>query len=322
MGDIEINQESTDDILTDEENLFNSTQDIYSKGLTLKSEYLYDDIKKIVQYVQPTKRSEKTKELDVETFRYDIYTRNQSGFCTPTPIGWALALEKYISKTGTTRCRWVHKEDKSTLKIISSELSLYFNTTNLVKIIINYLQGYLMVKGAFYKKWIDEEFPKVLEEKETNVPQTTDINTSNDLKIDLPADDTFDVDNLGRVTSIEDIPTSMLNEQLCNDNPVDTLPKDITYSVVSSVIETSPDEKLPVPICQDIDITKDTNPLSTEQMVVSVDAAVNTDYRSVDETEVDFFWKKLDETDTAIKTQDIATQKIINRCQDIELKII
>ena len=45
MGDIELEKNITDDILTDEDNLLNSTQDILSKGLKIKSDSLQDDIK-------------------------------------------------------------------------------------------------------------------------------------------------------------------------------------------------------------------------------------------------------------------------------------
>ena len=159
----------TDDILLNEESLLNSTQDIVSKGLLLKSDSLNDDIKRIVKYVQPSKRSAMVKKLDVESFRFDIYSQRQSGFCTSAPIGWAIAIEKYIERTATTTCRWVHKDDKSTLQITSSELDVWFNTTDRVKIIIEYMQGYLMVKGPLYKEWIDTEFPKVLREMESNV---------------------------------------------------------------------------------------------------------------------------------------------------------
>ena len=142
-----------------DENIFNCTQDI--KGLVPKSENLRNEIKRITQIIQVSKRSEKIKKLDTETFRYDIYIQNQSGFCTGLPICWALALETYINDTKGVSCRWVHKYDKLNRKFASSEILLYFNSTNWVNIVINYTQGYLMVKGAYFKKWIEEEFPKV-----------------------------------------------------------------------------------------------------------------------------------------------------------------
>ena len=108
----------------------------------MKSENLLDDVKSMAQYVETNKCSDKIKELDVESFRFDIYSRNQSGFITAIPMCWALALEEYILETNNVTCRWIHKEDKSHLKIGRSEISLYFNTTNLVNIIINYYYYY------------------------------------------------------------------------------------------------------------------------------------------------------------------------------------
>ena len=76
MDDTEIIEDITDDIFTNDDSLLNDTQDILSKGWILKSENLHDDIKKFTQHVQPTKRNEKVKALDEESFRYDIYSRN------------------------------------------------------------------------------------------------------------------------------------------------------------------------------------------------------------------------------------------------------
>ena len=135
-----------------DESIFNCTQDIIIKGLVPKSENLRDDIKHITQIIQVSKRSEKIKKLDIETFRYDIYIQNQSGFCIRLPICWALALETCINDTKGVSCRWVHKYDKLNTKFASSEILLYFNFTNWVNIVLNYTQGYLMVKGAYSKK--------------------------------------------------------------------------------------------------------------------------------------------------------------------------
>ena len=397
MDDTEIIEDITDDIFTNDDSLLNDTQDILSKGWILKSENLHDDIKKFTQHVQPTKRNEKVKALDEESFRYDIYSRNQGGFCTSTPISWALALESYISKTGTTICRWVHKQDKSCSSITSSELSLYFNTTNLVKIVIHYMQGYVMVKGSLYRKWIDEEFPKVRLEIETSVSSTDDctdnlcapiakqqlhtistgesINTtarsedhmvnvqtlksglvdehadiiatsacvtstnmtSPNIVASYPGEEELSVSepivkNVGTTTqvvehmlNVEDPSSETVDEHgdipaggTCNTLAKMTLPNIIVTSYdVASTDNTVPIEKHSIHCTlYNEEVSKEPISLITDDIQISVPKS-----KMMNESEIDLLWKRLEETSTAIKTQDTVIQKMISKNQGIELKI-
>ena len=129
------------------------SQETTSDEFILKTSSIIDDIenKQIIKPVDERKRTGKLKQLDTEKFNFGIYLRKQCGFKTEDPIMWALE----------TRCRWLHKLNPTTGKMIIVKIIVYFNTTSSVTIYINFENGTFMVHGPVFQIWIEQEFPKV-----------------------------------------------------------------------------------------------------------------------------------------------------------------
>ena len=317
-----------------DESIFNCIQDIITKGLVPKSENLRNDIKRITQIIQVSKHSEKIKKLDTETFRCDIYIQNQSGFCTGLPICWALALETYINDTKGVSCRWVHKYDKLNTKFASSEILLYFYFTNCVNIVINYTQGYLMVKGAYFKKWIEEEFPKV---RDVFIPVLpTDDRTCPSESLNNSTDDEIwhflsESIHMQEPPTIEDILTHEppTTEHIHTNEPPTT--EDVHTNEPPATTGDSHTHELPNPTkkppnsAEDIHTiepptTIDTHLQETSTSSSKVEEKTNAE-NHIPENEIELMWSKYEEIQIAVSNQDSVIQHIINKCQNMELQL-
>ena len=108
-----------------------------------------------------SRRRGKVKEFKTELFDFEIYAKSTKtvGFLTARPLQWAIALEKYIEATSSNRCRWRYKVENG--KYTEGHLTLYYNDTNKVEIVVHFLGGAVVVIGENFRDWVVNEFPKV-----------------------------------------------------------------------------------------------------------------------------------------------------------------
>ena len=108
--------------------------------------------------LQPSKRSDKNKQLKHEQFDFTVYVRNQCGFLTNRPLFWMQQFEKYVSSTtdvnSVTHYKWIKNDEN---KYQTSVIDIAYQTTRKVTIVINFLTGVVMVKGENFKNWIETE---------------------------------------------------------------------------------------------------------------------------------------------------------------------
>ena len=102
--------------------------DLLNKGFILKTSSTEHDLsnKCFVTNIQPSKRSGKIKQLEIEKFCFNIYSQNKSGFLTESPTKWAFAIECYVANTANTTCKWLNKLETSTGKITNAKIFVYF----------------------------------------------------------------------------------------------------------------------------------------------------------------------------------------------------
>ena len=60
----------------------------------------------------PHKRTGKHRQLQDDVFN-SVYAKNITGFATANLVKWLIAVEQYIEKSDTTRCRWRYQQDSS-----------------------------------------------------------------------------------------------------------------------------------------------------------------------------------------------------------------
>ena len=98
----------------------------------------------------------------LELLRYDVYSRNQTGFITDRPLEWAVALESYLDSTTNLKYKWLNRRDAKP-KINTSKIIIYYDLPNKKEITlnINFATGLFMVYGKNFKSWINTDFPKV-----------------------------------------------------------------------------------------------------------------------------------------------------------------
>ena len=141
-----------------------STQDVNMKCI-LKETRVEDDLKdsRFPLKILLSKRRRKVKQLKHEQFDFEIYakTKKMAGFLTNRPVRWAICFEKYIDQIKSRCCRWEYKLDDR--KYTEAHLLLYFQPTEKVEITIQFQSGVVLVNGDNFRKWIEDEFPKVVE---------------------------------------------------------------------------------------------------------------------------------------------------------------
>ena len=137
--------------------------------------------------VIPSKRRGKIKQLKLEDFDHNVYSKNQTGFVTYRPVRWLMALEKYICECNTSRCRWRYKADK-VKAYTEAYLLIFYDNTKKIEVTVQFITGAILVIGENYKEWVLNEFPKVQKYfEELNGGPDEFENNSDEIALDVEA---------------------------------------------------------------------------------------------------------------------------------------
>ena len=135
----------------------------------------------ITDFIPSNKRKGKLKQFKNEIIELDTYAK-KTGFLTSRPVLWAQAIEKYLSDTADTSCRWEYVVDNGLY--CACKLLFYFEITIKVEILIDIKNGLLIVQGC-YKEWANKVFPSLQalmdgenEEKTSEVPKSNNKSKS------------------------------------------------------------------------------------------------------------------------------------------------
>ena len=123
---------------------------------------LIEDInnKRIFEPVKPKKRTGKSKELLEEEFSFNVYKINQAGFTTMNPKIWAIGIEHYAKLAPDVSFKWQNKMNEDE-KVTHARIYIWYEKIKPIIVTINYIQGLVIVSGATFKTWIEQEFSKV-----------------------------------------------------------------------------------------------------------------------------------------------------------------
>ena len=138
--------------------------------------------------------------LNSESFRFDLYKDNRTGFHTNRPLAWYNAFKQHLS-TNNTKSRWELKRNKKK-KITECKIHICFQNKQ-VTISINFTTGIIMVKGALFEEWIDIEFQfiqSIIFSDDSTVPIIDVKNKKNELETEL---EHLWVENTKLLTSIK-----------------------------------------------------------------------------------------------------------------------
>ncbi len=132
------------------------------KGLSNKMGPIIDDIDKDLfpLEISAKRRKDKFKVYKCEVFDFSISTKKQTGFTTSRPIRWTLSLEKYLLNSDVA-FSWQYKTNQKTKMYSESIIGIEYENKS-VSIHIYYYTGVVIVNGD-YRKWIENEFPKIEE---------------------------------------------------------------------------------------------------------------------------------------------------------------